>query len=195
MKAQTLSIRSLILNWGDNTQEATMKAQRTVVTIVLIGVTFAGCASTSSQLPSVPVRGQTQAERERDAAQCSTFAAEDTEGHDERDARFAACMLARGYRETVSVRVGLEHGQVDLEARGKPPVTQVANDLRECASRLEASGGRASSKEIFASRIGGAFSASGSDQGHVIRSEALERDFSACFTDRGYISAPFGGSR
>lgn len=173
-----------------------MRARRTVVGIALIGVIVAGCASAGSPVRSAPVRGQAEAQRERDVAQCGAFAAEDGRGDREQDARFAACMVARGYRVRLPVRVGLEHGQVDVEARGEPPVAQVANDVRECAMRIEASGGRPSSSDVVASRIGGLFRTNDPDRTHTIRSEALEREFAACFAERGYVSTPSsGGSR
>jgi hypothetical protein len=173
-----------------------MRARWTVVGIALIGVIVAGCASAASRVRSEPVRGQAEAQRERDVAQCSAFAAEAARGDREQDGPFAACMVARGYRVGLPVRVGLEHGEVNVEARGEPAVAQVANDFRECASRIEASGRRPSSTDVVASHIGFVSRTNDPDWVHTIRSEALEREFSACFADRGYVSAPSsGGSR
>lgn len=172
-----------------------MRARGSGVGIALIAVTVPGCTSPSPRVRSVPVYGQAEARRERDVDQCDTFAAEDARGDRDQGTRFAACMVARGYRVALPVRVGLEHGQVDLETRDKPPVAQVVSDVRECASRIEAGGPRASSADVVGSRIGGVFRTNESERAHTMQSETLEREFSACFVDRGYVSAPSVGSR
>jgi hypothetical protein len=166
-----------------------MSTQWRVVGIALIALALTGCGSVSSRVQSIPVRGQAEAHQERDVVQCGAFAAEDGRDDRQRDASFAACMVARGYRVALPVRVGLEHGLVDLEARDGLPVTQAANDLRECAREVEARGRTESSGEVVAARIGGLYP-SNQDVGHTFKSEALERQFAACFTGRGYVSAP-----
>ena len=172
-----------------------MSMQWRVVGIAVIGFAFAGCASSVSRMQPMPVRGQADLQRDRDVAQCSAFATKDRRDDGSQDTRFAACMVSRGYRVTLPVRVGLEHGRVDVEAPGESAVAQVENDLRACAGQVERVGQRTSSGEVVASRIGGLYRSNEPDRAHTARSEALEREFSTCFTGRGYVSVPSGGSR
>ena len=173
-----------------------MSMQLTVVGIAVIALASAGCASSVSRVQPISVRGQAELQRDRDIAQCGAFATKDRRDDGGQDARFAACMVSRGYRVTLPVRVGLDHGRVDVEARGEPPVTQVENDLRGCVEQVEGAGQRTSSGEVVASRTGGLYRSNNEpDRGHTTRSDALEREFSTCFTGRGYVSVPSGGPR
>ena len=172
-----------------------MSMQWRVVGIAVTGFVLAGCASSVSRMQPTPVRGQAELQRDRDVAQCGAFATKDRADDGGQDTRFAACMVSRGYRVTLPVRVGLEHGRVDIEARGEPVVAQVENDLGECVRQVERVGERTSSGEVVASRIGGLYRGNEPDRAHTARSQALEREFSTCFNGHGYVSAPSGGSR
>ncbi len=158
--------------------------------IGIAAIVIAGCASASSRVPVLAVRGQSEAQAVHDSAQCQASAASARTDR-ESDRAFAACMVARGYRVSVPARVGVDHARLDVQAPGSPSSAQVLNDLRACESEPAGVGARRA--EVVAGRIGSVF---GGDQTqvrpHDLRSEALEKSLAACLARRGYTAGSSG---
>jgi len=158
--------------------------------VALGSVILGGCASVASRVPVWPAGGQSEAVRDRDSGQCERFATDGGRTDGERRVAFAACMVARGYRASLPLRFGVDHGLVDVEAQGQQAVAQVLSDLQTCA-RQGGEAGRPSAQDVVAGRIG-ALAGSDSTQvrPHGLRSRALEDRFSSCLAARGYAAVP-----
>ena len=124
--------------------------------IIVLGIIATGCASAASRRSAVPVRNQSSAQQTQDVAECERFAADNSKTDTEWDRGFAACLIARGYRVSVPVRIGVEHARVGVQAVAQPSAEQVLSDLRLCETRIaEASrASRASSRDVVVGGIG-----------------------------------------
>ena len=162
--------------------------------VALGAVILAGCASVASQVTVRPARGQAEVVWDRDSAACERFAVDNRGADGERRAAFAACMVSRGYRVSVPLRVGADHGLVDVEALGQPAVAQVLQDLQTCAAGSEAA--RTAAGGVVAGRIGAIIGGDVTQvRPHGARVQAVETGVSTCLTARGYAAAPSPAGR
>ena len=163
--------------------------KRVIWAVAVGSIILSGCASVASRMSVLPVGGQSEAVRDRDSGQCERFATDSGGTDGERRAAFAACMVARGYRVSLPLRVGVDHGLVDVEARGQQAVAQVLSDLQTCAGQggqvAAWQGADSSGHYVLVLRR-----RSPQVRPHALRSRALEDGFSSCLATRGYAAAP-----
>ncbi len=161
---------------------------------VLAGLIFTGCASLASRVPSVPARAQADAEQKRDRTECEALAVQDAEIDGALDWRFASCLIARGYRVSVPVRVGVDHARVDVQVAGQAAAALVWSDLRDCETQvaMPSTARRPSARDVVVGSIGRVM---GGDltqvRPHDPSSSALAKNFSTCLSGRGYRAAPW----
>ena len=151
---------------------------------ILIGAAAlaAGCVSPAVSVAIKPVQAQAPTDLATDSLACERYA----KGAPNTEATYAACMIARGYRTTVSLPTGSPIGRlgersifVEVGKRAESEPAAITADLTQC--RRSAIDQRTTTRVLTVAT--GRYPAEG------LQGYPIVRAYAACMEPRGYTVA------
>jgi len=158
---------------------------------ILIGAAAlaAGCAAPAVSVGVKPVQAQAPTDLATDSLACERYA----KGAESTEATYAACMIARGYRATVSLptwspigRLGERSIFVEVGKRAESEPAAITADLTQC--RRSAIDQRTTTTKVLTV-------ATGRYPGEGLQGYPIVRAYAACMEPRGYTVALWAPDR
>lgn len=156
---------------------------RSAFVLIAAAVLAAGCGSPAVSVAVKPVQAQAPTDLATDSHACERY----SKGAESAEATYAACMIARGYRATVSLpawspigRLGERSIFVEVSKRAQGEPAAITADLTQC--RRSAIDQRTTTTRVMTV-------ATGRYPGEGLQGYPIVQAYAACMQPRGYTVA------